>query len=263
MHVRVFAHRGASTAFAENTRAAFAHALAVGSDGIETDVQLSADGYLVCWHDATLDRTSTGQGPVGAYSLEALQQLDVHSWKTPTRLDSTSLPAEYGTPENQLVTLDQLTRLIIAADRAVELAVEMKVDSAGDRAVEGAVLDWLQRWEWDPVTGRLKPNGVLSTMSVSVMSFSHVALGRVASAAPALTVCALFKSNDRRTSWATLLGPSVRWLAKPRWVRSQLRAGHTLRMWTVETTQQLLAARKLGVQEVTVNDPEWALRQLR
>ena len=42
--VKVFAHRGASTQYAEHTRAAYAHALAVGADGIETDVQLTADG---------------------------------------------------------------------------------------------------------------------------------------------------------------------------------------------------------------------------
>ena len=43
--VKVFAHRGDSALFAENTRAAFAHALAIGAHGIETDIQLSADGH--------------------------------------------------------------------------------------------------------------------------------------------------------------------------------------------------------------------------
>src|SRR5699024_1378738 len=65
--VKVFAHRGASTQYAEHTRAAFSHALAVGADGVETDVQITADGVLVCWHDSTVNRTSNGQGAVQAH----------------------------------------------------------------------------------------------------------------------------------------------------------------------------------------------------
>ncbi|WP_396212960.1 glycerophosphodiester phosphodiesterase [Gemmatimonas sp.] len=54
----IIAHRGASRAFRENTLPAFAHALALGVDGIELDVHATSDGVLVVHHDPDL--------PVGA-----------------------------------------------------------------------------------------------------------------------------------------------------------------------------------------------------
>src|SRR5699024_7008191 len=99
--VKVFAHRGDSALFAENTRAAFAHALASGSHGIETDIQQPADGHPVCWPHTAVDRTSNGRGPLRDHSLAELRDLDVHSWKYP----APTLPSQYGTSSNQLMTL--------------------------------------------------------------------------------------------------------------------------------------------------------------
>lgn len=65
----VFAHRGASAQAPENTLAAFKLAADQGADAIEFDVKLSADGQVVAHHDPTLDRTTTGNGKVGDYSL--------------------------------------------------------------------------------------------------------------------------------------------------------------------------------------------------
>ena len=48
----IWAHRGASAYAPENTIPAFELALSMGSDGIELDVQRSADGQLVVIHDA-------------------------------------------------------------------------------------------------------------------------------------------------------------------------------------------------------------------
>lgn len=157
--VKVFAHRGGSAAYAEHTRAAFAHALALGVAGVETDIQLSADGHLICWHDATLDRTSSGAGLVRAYRLAELRGLDVHSWQTLDDATPLTAPAVSGGADEQFVTLDQLTRMMLEADREIELAVEMKIVSPSDNVIGAAVLDWLRRWGWDAATGRLCPMG--------------------------------------------------------------------------------------------------------
>mgnify|MGYP001137683610 CR=1 FL=1 len=77
------AHRGASGYAPENTRAAFDNALAMGADAIETDVQLSADGELIIFHDTTIERTSNGRGPLGDHSLPELQALDLGGWYAP------------------------------------------------------------------------------------------------------------------------------------------------------------------------------------
>lgn len=78
--MRNIAHRGASGHAPENTRAAFDLAIRMGADAIETDVQLTADGQLVLFHDNRVDRTSNGRGPLASYSLADLRSLDVGSW---------------------------------------------------------------------------------------------------------------------------------------------------------------------------------------
>ena len=92
--MKVFAHRGYSGKYPENTMEAFRGAFAAGADGIELDVQLSKDGQLVIIHDETLDRTTTGKGYVKDYTLSELKQLDasgklfsgLHEWVKNTPL---------------------------------------------------------------------------------------------------------------------------------------------------------------------------------
>lgn len=80
----VFAHRGASAHAPENTLAAFELALEQGAHGIELDVKLSADGEVVVIHDATVDRTTNGQGRVSQLNLAALRELDAGSFFSET-----------------------------------------------------------------------------------------------------------------------------------------------------------------------------------
>ena len=76
----VIAHRGASGNAPENTMAAFRKAVALGATFIETDLQLSRDARFVAIHDATLNRTTNGQGAVHDMTLAELQKLDAGSW---------------------------------------------------------------------------------------------------------------------------------------------------------------------------------------
>ncbi len=59
---KIFAHRGASGHFPENTMLAFEKAIEAGADGIELDVQLTKDGRIVVIHDEKLNRTTTAAG---------------------------------------------------------------------------------------------------------------------------------------------------------------------------------------------------------
>ncbi len=76
----VIAHRGASGHAPENTLAAFRKAVSLGAAFIETDLQLSRDAHFVAIHDATVDRTTNGQGAVHNLTLAQLRQLDAGSW---------------------------------------------------------------------------------------------------------------------------------------------------------------------------------------
>jgi glycerophosphoryl diester phosphodiesterase len=72
----VFGHRGASGELPENTLPAFERAIAQGAAILETDVHLTRDGEVVICHDALVDRTTEGRGPVAELTLAELQRLD-------------------------------------------------------------------------------------------------------------------------------------------------------------------------------------------
>lgn len=72
----VFAHRGGARLAPENTMVAIDTGLSLGSDGLEIDTQLSADGIPVVIHDQTLDRTTDRRGPVSALSADELARVD-------------------------------------------------------------------------------------------------------------------------------------------------------------------------------------------
>ncbi len=58
MHTKIFAHRGASAHFAENTMPAFEEAIRVHADGIELDIQKTKDRQIVVTHDENLQRVT-------------------------------------------------------------------------------------------------------------------------------------------------------------------------------------------------------------
>jgi len=60
--------------------AAFRRALEIGAHMVELDVQLTSDDAVVVLHDDTLDRTTTGLGPIGALTLARVRELDAGAW---------------------------------------------------------------------------------------------------------------------------------------------------------------------------------------
>jgi glycerophosphoryl diester phosphodiesterase len=76
----IIAHRGYRAKYPENTLCAFEAALDAGAAMIELDVSLSYDRKVVVIHDATLQRTTNGHGPVNGFTLKELKQLDAGSW---------------------------------------------------------------------------------------------------------------------------------------------------------------------------------------
>ena len=77
------AHRGAGKLAPENTLAAFRVGASHGFRAFECDVKLSADGVPFLMHDATLERTTSGQGTGGERSWDELSRLDAGGWHSP------------------------------------------------------------------------------------------------------------------------------------------------------------------------------------
>jgi len=76
---RLLAHRGGGALAPENTLSGLRLARRLGFAGVEFDVKLSQDRIPILMHDDTLDRTTSGQGPVAAVPLAALTRFDAGS----------------------------------------------------------------------------------------------------------------------------------------------------------------------------------------
>ncbi|MCM2676707.1 glycerophosphodiester phosphodiesterase family protein [Alkalicoccobacillus plakortidis] len=74
-HTQIFAHRGFSGRYPENTMTAFKQAAKAGADGLELDVQLTKDAIPVIIHDRTVNRVTNGKGSVCSFTLEEIQKL--------------------------------------------------------------------------------------------------------------------------------------------------------------------------------------------
>ena len=288
---RVLAHRGASARWPEHTRAAYLQAITDGADGLECDVRLTADQQLVCWHDADLDGTSDGHGPVHEHTLEQLRALDVTSWKT------RDVPPSFGGPDRQLLTLEELIALARDAGRPIQLAIELKHPSPFGFAAEDAVLVALEAAGWDPGTGLIDGDrGPTAGVVVSFMSFHPGSLQHLGTFVPSAHLMALTDEVDVPEQVATFApgladsplvvagvqrlveearlmiddrqvagaGPSVAYLrAHPDKVRRWVAAGTLVRVWTVDTAEDLQLCQDLGVAEVTTNRPAEILALLQ
>jgi glycerophosphoryl diester phosphodiesterase len=142
------AHRGGAQLMPENTRAAFADALARGSDGAELDVQLSRDGIVVVHHDFRLMKDVarkdgawlTEPGPrIKDLTLEELRQFDVGTARPGSGY---ALGHPLLRPMHASVpTLEEVVALARDAGRRFLLFVELKCDTSDDSANPNVLAD--------------------------------------------------------------------------------------------------------------------------
>ena len=78
--MKIWAHRGCSQMYPENTIMAFARAIEIkGLAGIELDIQMTKDGEIVVIHDERVDRTTDGTGYVKDYTYAELRKLSIET----------------------------------------------------------------------------------------------------------------------------------------------------------------------------------------
>ena len=78
--MKIWAHRGCSQCYPENTLTAFEKAMNIpGLTGIELDIQHTRDREMVVIHDERVDRTTDGIGFVRDMTLKEIQSLHIHN----------------------------------------------------------------------------------------------------------------------------------------------------------------------------------------
>jgi len=133
---RWVAHRGAGKLAPENTLAAFRLGASHGYRMYECDAKLSADGVVFLLHDASLERTTNGEGVAGERPWAQLSQLDAGGWHS---------RAFAGEP---LATLEAVARHCQAQGHW--LNIEIKPTPGTERATGGAVAEAAARlWAGD------------------------------------------------------------------------------------------------------------------
>jgi glycerophosphoryl diester phosphodiesterase len=105
----IASHRGGALQWPENSPTAFRNTAALAVDQVEFDIHPTADGEIVVIHDATLDRTTSGSGPVAARTLAELRALVLA-----------------GTQDDRIMTLAEFCTVF--APTPITLRMEVKPD---------------------------------------------------------------------------------------------------------------------------------------
>lgn len=239
----VIAHRGFSARAPENTLCAFREALRTRADRVEFDVLLTRDQVPVVIHDALLDRTTNGRGPVAELELARVRELDAGSWFGPDFAGE------------RVPTLDEV--LDLCAGR-VSVNVEIKEEAVvrsgpGAGRVEGLVLEALQR------------RGLLGSTTIS--SFDALAVERLARESSAANVETLFTGGGRAPAFADLeaakrVGCSAFNLSQEELAQAPGILGYAhelglkVKVYTVDAPETMGRLLALGVDGIFTNRPD-------
>ncbi len=234
---------------------AFRLAAESGAGGLETDVHMTRDGYVVAIHDDTVDRTTNGSGAVGEMTLAEVQSFDAGYRFTP---DGCATYPYRGrgvrVPElgeifrefpNLAVNID-----IKEEQPGVEEAVLRVIEEAGagDRALVVS--------EWAPVVER----------------FRKLSGGRVTTGASRAEIrrfyylSALRLEGLLRPPYDALQVPAYhrgREVVTRRFVEAAHRMGVRVDVWTIDETAEMRRLLGLGADVIMTNRPEVLAEVLR
>jgi glycerophosphoryl diester phosphodiesterase len=245
-HPRVFGHRGAAGLAPENTLPSFALAGALGADTLELDVHGSRDGEIVVLHDATLERTTNGEGLVRDHGWDRLARLDAGYRFT---FDGRTYPYR-----GQGIRLSRLAALL-AAFPGHRFNIETK---SGEPAVVEEVVALLDR-------AGVASRTLLAAEQGSVMARIRAAAGRRIVTGMSAEEVAAFVDRARREDWAGYEPPGralqippsfggVR-LATREHVEAAHRFGIEVHVWTINDPGEIDAMLDLGVDGVMSDFP--------
>ena len=226
-----FAHRGASEYFPENTIEAFEAGLAMGANGIETDVYLTRDGIPVLFHDSTLTRMCGADGAIGDYTYDELCKLDVR----------------LGDKTGKIPTLDEF--LARFGGEEITLAIELKG--------EGTEI---------PVADMIEKYGIRKKCVIT--SFDIEKLKKIKEYSPLLRIGHLTSDySDEHIKELCDIGadeicPRGRDIT-PELVARLKRVGFNVRAWGIADCEIMKNAYDAGTHGMTVNFPDLLTKYIK
>lgn len=115
--VLVIAHRADWRNFPENSLEAISSSIEMGVDMVELDIAKTKDNQLILMHDRTLDRTTTGEGFVTDYTLDAIKSLFLKN--------GAGVPTKYKIPTLEEALLACKGKVLVNLDKSYELFHEV------------------------------------------------------------------------------------------------------------------------------------------
>lgn len=236
---KVFAHRGFSGRYPENTMLAFEKAVELGVDGIELDVHLSKDGELVIIHDEKVDRTCNGIGKVKDMTLAELKELDA----------SAGFAGQFGV--NRIPTLREYMELV--KDLPLITNIELKTNIYEYEGLIEKVYDMIREYHYED--------------RVIISSFNHYSVIKMMKLAPELKYGLLSESWIVDTGeYCNRLGVPcyhpLRGNLTPELVKDMKDHGLEINTFTVNEEEEVRRFYALGIDGIIGNYPDMTKRVL-
>lgn len=233
--VTLVGHRGASALAPENTLPAFEAALAAGVTMIETDVRLTRDHRLICFHDDRLDRLTPEQGPVSERDWSELRDLPV-------------LRGSFGGkfPNARIPLLEDILRAIPSS---CSLCVEIKAHPSRPGEVARGALECLRE------------AGALERTRIIAFDVEDLRAVRRLAAPVDIGILAGRAQLPYWEQWARELNATAihfeyrQLLAQPALIEAAHQLGYTVNAWTVSDAETAATLAALGIDELTTDDP--------
>ncbi len=171
--MKIWAHRGCSYRYPENTLSSFREACRYEITGIELDIQLSKDGEMVVIHDEKVDRTTDGSGRVEDMTLRELKRLRIQPNELSSKIYET------------IPTMREVLALLAPVCRrdGLLINIELKNSVARYEGMERMILDLVAEYGLEPyivyssfnpdsirLLKELKPDAKVGILSDSVQN---------------------------------------------------------------------------------------------
>ncbi|MFO0553742.1 MAG: glycerophosphodiester phosphodiesterase family protein [Polyangiaceae bacterium] len=246
----LYAHRGASVEEPENTLEAFARAVELGVDAIETDVRLTADERVVVHHDATGRRMARDPRAIRTLTFNQVRELDVGAAFDPEPPMKNSGVRRAPLLAEALSTFPHMRFNVDIKDSAGAVPHVLRVvddHAASDRVLltsfHDRVLEEVRSRGYRGETG-LARNGALRALALASLPIASRAL----------------RPAGDRIQIPASQGPLV--LSRPGLVANLQRLGYAVDFWVINDPVEALRLLAVGADGIMTDDPRTILTAL-